>query len=75
MMCGGKDEVLRLKDEHNSGHESKGAGRSQRVARVLQEEVAKHHHLRGRNKKKFNVLCCFSTNSTGLISTIAKESL
>ena len=45
MMCWGKDEVLRLKDEHNSGHESKGASRSQRVARILQEEVAEHHDL------------------------------
>ncbi len=45
-MCGLKDQLVRLKDEDNAGHQAKGASGSQQVARVAQEKVAKNHHLR-----------------------------
>jgi hypothetical protein len=46
VMCGLKDQLVRLKDEDNAGHQAKGASGSQQVARVAQEKVAKNHHLR-----------------------------
>ena len=45
VMGGLKDQLVRLEDEDDAGHEDKGASGSQPVARVLQEEVAQHHYL------------------------------
>ena len=47
------DEVLRLEDEDDAGHEAEGGDHSEDAARVFQKKVAKNHHLEETTEEHF----------------------
>ena len=47
------DEVLRLEDEDDAGHEAEGGDHSEDAARVFQEKVTENHHLEETTEEHF----------------------